>query len=131
MYQKLDNPVYHSLNEYHKNFCLHFRDCKFYNPEVAAFGGSLHVAKDKDIAEYLKICNDFLIFGVRPQGTFTKVSSQLVCDQYVLEQKTSFFYKREIKKNFFVLLKSSILITLKTELRNWVVILAFLRITNW
>jgi ribosomal protein S18 acetylase RimI-like enzyme len=96
MYQKLDNPVYHSFNEYHKNFCLHFGDSKFYNPEVAAFGGSLHVAKDKDIAEYLKVCNDFLIFGVRPQGNFTKVSSQLICDQYVLEKKIDLDFTEDI-----------------------------------
>lgn len=96
MYQKLDNPVYHSLNEYHKNFCLNFGDCKFYNPEVAAFGGSLYVAKDKDLAEYLKICNDFLIFGVRPQSTFIKISSQLVCDQYVLEKKIDLDFTEDI-----------------------------------
>lgn len=96
MYQKLDNPVYHSLNEYHKNFCLNFGDSKFYNPEVAAFGGSLKVAKDKDIEEYLKICDDFLIFGARPQGNFTKVFSQLVCDQYVLEKKIDLDFTEEI-----------------------------------
>ena len=39
MYEKLDNPVYHSLNEYHEKFCLNFGDSKFYNLEVAAFGG--------------------------------------------------------------------------------------------
>lgn len=96
MYQKLDNPVYHSLNEYHKKFCLNFGDSKFYNPEVAAFGGSVEVAKEKDIADYSKICGDFLIFGAKPQGNFEKGLSQLVCDQYVLEHTIDLDYTEDI-----------------------------------
>lgn len=88
MYEKLDNPVYHSLNEYHEKFCLNFGDSKFYNPEVAAFGGSLNVAKENDITDYAKICDDFLIFGAKPElGEFKTEMSQLVCDQYILENK--------------------------------------------
>lgn len=96
MYQKLDNPVYHSLNEHHKKFCINFGDSKFYNPEVAAFGGSVEIAKEKDIAEYSKICDDFLIFGAKPHGNFEKDLSQLVCDQYVLENKIDLDYAEDI-----------------------------------
>ncbi|MBK1894743.1 GNAT family N-acetyltransferase [Chryseobacterium paridis] len=87
MYSKLDNPVYHSLNEYHEKFCLNFGDSKFYNPEVAAFGGSSDIGKEKDIAEYSKICDDFLVFGAKPVGNFKTELSRLVCHQYVLENK--------------------------------------------
>ncbi|ASK31255.1 GNAT family N-acetyltransferase [Chryseobacterium sp. T16E-39] len=87
MYSKLDNPVYHSLNEHHEKFCLNFGDSKFYNPEVAAFGGALEAGKENDIAEYSKICDDFLMFGAKPIGNFKTELSQLVCDQYVLEKK--------------------------------------------
>ncbi|WP_261510553.1 GNAT family N-acetyltransferase [Chryseobacterium paludis] len=96
MYEKLDNPVYHSLNEHHKKFCLNFGDSKFYNPEVAAFGGSSEVAKEKDITEYSKICDDFLIFGAKPYGNFEKELSQLVCDQYVLENKIDLDFTEKI-----------------------------------
>lgn len=96
MYEKLDNPVYHSLNEYHKKFCINFGDSKFYNPEVAAFGGALEIAQEKDIAEYSKICDDFLIFGAKPQGNFDIELSQLVCDQYVLENKIDLDLTEEI-----------------------------------
>ncbi|OBW42890.1 FR47-like protein [Chryseobacterium sp. MOF25P] len=97
MYEKLDNPVYHSLNEYHKKFCLNFGDSKFYNPEVAAFGGSLNVAKGNDITDYAKICDDFLIFGFKPDlGELKTEISQLVCDQYILENKIELDYTEEI-----------------------------------
>lgn len=86
MYEKLDNPVYHSLNEYHEKFCLNFGDTKFYNPEVASFGGAAELSTEKAITEYAKICNDFLIFGAKPDlGDFKTDLSRLVCDQYVLE----------------------------------------------
>lgn len=87
MYSKLDNPVYHSLNEFHEKFCLNFGDSKFYNPEVAAFAGSFDTGKEKDITEYSKICDDFLIFGAKPVGNFKTELSQLICDQYVLENR--------------------------------------------
>ena len=97
MYGKLDNPVYHSLNEYHEKFCLNFGGSKFYNPEVAAFGGSLNMAKEKDITEYSKICDDFLIFGNKPDvREFKTEMSQLICDQYVLENKIELDYTEKI-----------------------------------
>ncbi|MDQ1098188.1 MULTISPECIES: GNAT family N-acetyltransferase [Chryseobacterium] len=84
MYSKLDNPVYHALNEFHEKFCLNFGDTKFYNPEVAAFGGSAYVSGEKDITDYAKSCDDFLVFGAKPQTDHHL--SCLVCDQYVLEK---------------------------------------------
>lgn len=47
MYEKLDNPVYHSLNEYHEKFCFNFGETKFYNPEVASFGGAAELSREK------------------------------------------------------------------------------------
>ncbi|MEY8758244.1 GNAT family N-acetyltransferase [Chryseobacterium tongliaoense] len=101
MYGKLDNPVYHSLNETHEKFCLNFGDSKFYNPEVAAFGGSTDFAKEKDITEYSKLCDDFLIFGAKPDtGNFKTELSTLVCDQYVLENRIELDFTED-----FILLK--------------------------
>ncbi|CEJ67880.1 FR47-like protein [Chryseobacterium oranimense G311] len=97
MYGKLDNPVYHSLNEYHEKFCFNFGDTKFYNPEVASFGGAAMVSKAEDITEYTKICDDFLIFGERPDlGNLKTDLSQLVCDQYVLENPINIDFTEEI-----------------------------------
>lgn len=86
MYQKLDNPVYHSLNEFHKKFCLNFGSSKFYDPAVAAFGGASDTGQEKDITDYAKICDDFLIFGEKPDWTKAELS-RLVCDQYVLQNR--------------------------------------------
>ena len=97
MYDKLDNPVYHSLNEFHQKFCFQYGDTKFYNPEIAAFGGSASVSKENDIAEYAKICDDFLIFGAKPDLGNSKTEwSQLVCDQYVLEDEIELDFSEEI-----------------------------------
>ncbi|UWX59886.1 GNAT family N-acetyltransferase [Chryseobacterium oranimense] len=97
MYSKLDNPVYHSLNEYHEKFCLNFGDTKFYNPEVASFGGAAQVSTAEDITEYTKICDDFLIFGAHPDlGNLKTDLSQLVCDQYVLENPINIDLTEEI-----------------------------------
>lgn len=86
MYEKLDSPVYHSLTEYHQKFCLQFGNSIFYHPEVASFGGSLKPVSEKEVLEYGKLCDDFLIFGAKPDlGNNTTELSQLVCDQYVLE----------------------------------------------
>ncbi|GAB0154836.1 GNAT family N-acetyltransferase [Chryseobacterium sp. Alg-005] len=88
MFGKLDNPVYHSLNEFHQEFCLNFGNSKFYHPEVASFGGSLDAVQETDITEYAKICDDFLVFGAKPDlGNFKTDLSQLVCDQYILENR--------------------------------------------
>ncbi|KMQ66603.1 hypothetical protein ACM46_03525 [Chryseobacterium angstadtii] len=97
MYEKLDNPVFHSLNEYHEKFCFHFGDTKFYNPEVASFGGAAERSREQDITEYAKICDDFLIFGTRPDsGNFKTDLSLLVCDQYVLENPIQMDLTEEI-----------------------------------
>lgn len=97
MYDKLDNPVYHSLNEFHQKFCLNFGGTKFYTPEVAAFGGSASISKENEIAEYAKRCDDFLIFGAKPDlGNIKTEFSQLVCDQYILEDKIELDFNEEI-----------------------------------
>lgn len=97
MYEKLDNPVYHSLNEYHEKFCFNFGDTKFYNPEVAAFGGAAELSREKDITKYAEICDDFLIFGAQPEvGNLKTPLSRLVCDQYVLERPIEMDLTEEI-----------------------------------
>lgn len=97
MYEKLDNPVYHSLTEYHHEFCLHFGDSTFYNPEVASFGGALKSISEKQVLEYGKLCDDFLIFGAKPDlGNKTTELSQLVCDQYVLETQIKIDLQEDI-----------------------------------
>lgn len=97
MYEKLDNPVYHSLNEFHEKFCFNFGNTKFYNPEVASFGGAVPVSKEKDITDYAEICNDFLIFGAKPDlGNLKTDLSLLICDQYVLENPVQMDLKEKI-----------------------------------
>ena len=97
MYDKLNNPVYHSLNEFHSKFCLNFGDTKFYDPEVATFGGASNISDEKDLAEYSKICDDFIIFGAKPfvSNNFPQFF-QLVCDQYILEKRIEIDYTEDI-----------------------------------
>ncbi|NML68898.1 GNAT family N-acetyltransferase [Chryseobacterium sp. RP-3-3] len=97
MYEKLDNPVYHSLNEYHEKFCFNFGNTKFYNPEVASFGAAAELSREKDITEYAKICDDFLIFGAQPDlGNLKTELSRLICDQYVLENSVQIDFTEDI-----------------------------------
>ena len=39
MIKKLDNPVWHSLSETHKNFSIVYIHLKFYGPDYCPFGG--------------------------------------------------------------------------------------------
>jgi len=45
MDKKLDNPVWHSLNETHQNFALHYHNIKFYHPDYCPCGGFISVKR--------------------------------------------------------------------------------------
>ena len=90
MYEKLDNPVWHSLSETHKDISINYHNIKFYQPAYCPFGGFIdndNVASQID--EYSKLINDLFVVGEKPffsNKIFLK--KELICLQMVLEKKT-------------------------------------------
>ena len=85
---KLDNPVWHSLNETHKKFSLEYGGLKFYIPEYCPFGG--FIKKDnlvKGINEHSALIKKFYTFGEKPLfSSKITLNKNLVCNQMLLEQ---------------------------------------------
>jgi len=90
MYEKLDNPVWHSLSETHKDLSIDYHNIKFYQPAYCPFGGFIdnnNVASRID--EYSKLINNLFVVGEKPflsNKLFLK--KELICVQMVLEKKT-------------------------------------------
>jgi predicted GNAT family acetyltransferase len=88
-FEKLDNPVWHSLSETHKNISINYHNIKFYDPVYSPFGGfieSNNVASQID--EYSKLIKQFFIVGEKP--VFSKkisLKKELVCLQMILEKR--------------------------------------------
>ena len=89
MYEKLDNPVWHSLSETHKDISIDYHNIKFYQPAYCPFGGFID---NNDVAsqidEYSKLINNLFVVGEKPffsNKLFLK--KELVCLQMVLEKK--------------------------------------------
>lgn len=62
MFKKIQNPVWHSLSETHKQWCLEFDDVKFYNPKICPFGGFTDVSKTADaLNKYAKLTDSFFL----------------------------------------------------------------------
>lgn len=83
---KLDNPVWHSLNETHAGFAISYNNLLCYRPDVCPFGGykGNHTIAN-GIDEYAKHCDDFFIVGDKPAfSTNVKLRFELVCVQMVI-----------------------------------------------
>ena len=105
--KKLDNPVWHSLNETHKNFALTYNNLKCYKVEFCPFGGfesGNNVSGSMD--EYAKLIDNFFIVGDKPHfppkesfGTANLLLIQeLVCLQMIVERKIDVEIQEEIIK---------------------------------
>jgi ribosomal protein S18 acetylase RimI-like enzyme len=99
-YQKLDNPVWYSLTEYHQKFALVFENIKFYHPEFAAFGGIINNENiDTPISEYTKLSDNFLMVGDKPTiPNSLTLKSELIGLQMILHQRIKIPIKEEIVK---------------------------------
>jgi len=88
-YEKLDNPVWYSLSETHKDVAINYHNIKFYDPAYCAFGGfneSNNVASQVD--EYSKLTKHFFVVGERPLFSGKIVlRNELVCLQMILEKR--------------------------------------------
>jgi ribosomal protein S18 acetylase RimI-like enzyme len=88
-YERLDNPVWYSLSETHKNISINYHNAKFYNPAYCPFGGFIETNNvASQIDEYSKLINHFFVVGEKPLFSgkiFLK--NELVCLQMILEER--------------------------------------------
>jgi len=85
---KLDNPVWHSLNESHKGYAIDYEGFKFYNPDYCPFGGFIDLKHStENIDAYAALIKKFFVVGDRPVFS-NKISlhNDLVCNQMVLQR---------------------------------------------
>ncbi len=83
---KLDNPVWHSLSESHKEYAISHDDTLFYDPEYCPFGAALNTKKSSNaIAQYSNLSDNFFIVGEKPEIPATlKIANELVCLQMMI-----------------------------------------------
>jgi ribosomal protein S18 acetylase RimI-like enzyme len=85
---KLDNPVWHSLSESHKEYAISHDDTLFYDPEYCPFGAALNTKKSSNaIAQYSNLSDNFFIVGEKPEVPATlKIANELVCLQMMITE---------------------------------------------
>jgi ribosomal protein S18 acetylase RimI-like enzyme len=86
---KLDNPVWYSVSETHKDFGIDFGTIKFYHPDYCPFGGFIGLDNMEDsISEYAKLANNFFIIGQKPiVPDSLKLNNELICLQMIVHDK--------------------------------------------
>jgi len=98
MINKLDNPVWYSLLETHKNFSIVYKDLKFYDPDYCPFGG---FESEDDIPaqidEYSKLIDSFFVVGEKPKfSEKITLKNELVCLQMIVENRIDLESKESI-----------------------------------
>lgn len=88
-YQKLDNPVWFSLNETHHQFAVGYTNIKFYHPDFCPFGGfEKNENISRGINDYSSMTDNFFVVGERPElPQKLKMNKELVCLQMVIVNK--------------------------------------------
>jgi ribosomal protein S18 acetylase RimI-like enzyme len=97
---KLDNPVWHSLNETHSNFALEYDDFKFYHPDFCPFGGFTSlINSNKNIEAYTSLVTNFYVVGDKPNFNNTVLlNKDLICNQMVLNKPIELDISEQITK---------------------------------
>jgi GNAT superfamily N-acetyltransferase len=98
--EKLDNPVWHSLSETHRNFAIAFDEVKFYDPAYCPFGSFININQTAEgISNYAKISDHFYLVGNKPQsGRNVVLVKELVCNQMLLDQPVTIPIFEEIQE---------------------------------
>jgi len=97
-HKKLDNPVWFSVIEKHRDFSVDYSTIKFYHPDYCPFGG-FETSKEISgpIDQYSKLTNSFYIVGEKPVfSNQLKLNNELVCLQMVIENKINIDIKEDI-----------------------------------
>jgi GNAT superfamily N-acetyltransferase len=88
-YKKLDNPVWYSLSETHRDISINYHNIKFYDPSYCTFGGFIETDNlVLQIDEYSKLTNHFFVVGEKPlfsEKVFLR--KELTCLQMVMEKR--------------------------------------------
>jgi len=97
---KLDNPVWYSLSETHREFAINYGSIKFYHPDFCPFGGFSKIDNTADhIDDYAKLVDNFFVVGEKPPlSLVTKLKKELICLQMVIENKIGSATGDDIKK---------------------------------
>jgi ribosomal protein S18 acetylase RimI-like enzyme len=97
---KLDNPVWYSVSETHKDFGIDFGTIKFYHPDYCPFGGFIGLDNMEDsISEYAKLANNFFIIGQKPiVPDSLKLNNELICLQMIIHDKIEADFEDQIVK---------------------------------
>lgn len=83
---KLDNPVFYSLQEVHTALALRFQGLWFYQPDFCPFGGRTADGFDhKAVAKYAELTDQFFVVGEKPQFVNpVMLRKELICLQMIL-----------------------------------------------
>ncbi|MBL7740967.1 MAG: GNAT family N-acetyltransferase [Chitinophagaceae bacterium] len=96
--EKLDNVVWHCLQETHKEFALAYGPLLCYHPDYCPFGaftGSPEVAEYVD--QYASLVSDFYIVGQPPRlSEKLELKNELVCLQMLTEKSITTTIEEEI-----------------------------------
>lgn len=95
---KLDSPVWHSLNETHQPYKMELSGMLFYSPEHCIFGGALHVKNTVNgMDDYARISKRFFVVGEQPNySRELNLEKILVCDQLLLRRPIDVEIKESI-----------------------------------
>lgn len=99
-FSKLDNPVWHSLNEAHRSFALGDEELKLYPPNVSPFVGVN--SNDRQILRkldyYIRTDEPFFIIGDLPDAPPKNyvLHPVLICEQMVLTETLEISATEEI-----------------------------------
>jgi GNAT superfamily N-acetyltransferase len=97
---KLDNPIWYSISETHKNFGIDFGTTKFYHPDYCPFGGFTDFDTiENSISEYAKLANTFFIIGQKPiVPANLKLNNELLCLQMIIYNPIDITFDDQIVK---------------------------------
>ena len=86
---KLDNPVWNSLSETHREFALDYANTKFYNPDYCPFGGFINPESTLEASNQYSVATDnFFIVGEKPEiSNSLKIVKELICLQMIVYNK--------------------------------------------
>ena len=89
---KLDNPVWYSLNEVHKEFAITDKGMKFYEPAYCKFGSSPEATNAINaINNYSNLTPSFFVVGKKPINTNSiKLKKEIACNQMVFRNQVDF-----------------------------------------
>lgn len=99
-FDKLDNPVWHSLSETHSHFSITYTNLKCYDPGCCPFGGyqgSDDIAEE--ISRYAKLIGHFFIVGNKPGLPHELIlKNEMICLQMTIARSTGVDIEEEIIK---------------------------------